>query len=144
MDSLQSLMGLTLLVCTVLNFQLAMALAVESVADGNTDMAAVNAVIDTVLVNLVTYLSLMGAWTAADSISTRGRGDHRAMGAVNALDCGEGGGNRQHDEDDDDAQTNVSVVPNGGGGGGGNDGNRTLFHRRRHRDDDGRTWRQQR
>ena len=68
MDSLQSSMGLTSLVCTVLNFQLAMALAVESVADGNTDMAAVNAVIDTVSVNLVTYLGLMGAWTAADSI----------------------------------------------------------------------------
>jgi hypothetical protein len=31
-------------------------------------MAAVNAVIDTVSVNLVTYLGLMGAWTAADSI----------------------------------------------------------------------------
>jgi hypothetical protein len=45
-----------------------MALAVESVADGNTDMAAVNAVIDTVSVNLVNYLGLMGAWTAADSI----------------------------------------------------------------------------
>ena len=68
MDSLQSLMGLTSLVCTVLNFQLAMALAVESVADGNTDMVAVNAVIDTVSVNLVTYLGLMGARTAADSI----------------------------------------------------------------------------
>jgi len=35
MDSLQSLMGLTSLVSTVLNFQLAMALVVESVADGN-------------------------------------------------------------------------------------------------------------
>ena len=68
MDSLQLSMGLTSLVCTVLNFQLAMALAVESVADGNTDMAAVNAVIDTVSVNLVTYLGLMGAWTAADSM----------------------------------------------------------------------------
>ena len=68
MDSLQSSKGLTSLVCTVLNFQLVMALAVESVADGNTDMAAVNAVIDTVSVNLVTYLGLMGAWTAADSI----------------------------------------------------------------------------
>ena len=68
MDSLQSSMGLTSLFCTVLNFQLAMALAVESVADGNTDMAAINAVIDTVSVNLVTYLGLMGAWTAADSI----------------------------------------------------------------------------
>ena len=45
MDSLQSSMGLTSLVCTILNFQLAMALTVESVADGNTDMAAVNAVI---------------------------------------------------------------------------------------------------
>ena len=33
MDSLQSLMGSTSLVCTILNFQLAMALAVESVAD---------------------------------------------------------------------------------------------------------------
>jgi hypothetical protein len=40
MDSLQSSMGLTSLFCTVLNFQLAMALAVESVADGNTDMDA--------------------------------------------------------------------------------------------------------
>ena len=59
MDSLQSSMGLTSLFCTVLNFQLAMALAVE---------AAVNAVIDTVSVNLVTYLGLMGAWTAADSM----------------------------------------------------------------------------
>ena len=68
MDSLQSLMGLTSLVCTILNFQLTMALAVESVADGNTDMAAINAVIDTVSVNLVTYLGLMGAWTAADSM----------------------------------------------------------------------------
>jgi hypothetical protein len=68
MDSLQSLMDLTSLVCTVLNFLLAMALAVESVADGNTDMAAVNAVIDTISVKLVTYLGLMGAWTAADSI----------------------------------------------------------------------------
>jgi hypothetical protein len=68
MDSLQSSMGLTSLVCTILNFQLAMALAIESVANGNTDMAAVNAVIDTVSVNLVTYLDLMGAWTAADSI----------------------------------------------------------------------------
>ena len=48
MDSLQSSMGLTSLVCTILNFQIAMALAVESVADGNTDMAAVNAVINTV------------------------------------------------------------------------------------------------
>ena len=97
MDSLQSSMGLTSLVCTVLNFQLVMALAVESVADGNTDMAAINAVIDTVSVNLVTYLSLMGAWTAADSIlfdipQHEGGGDHRAMGAVDALDCGEGGG----------------------------------------------------
>jgi hypothetical protein len=55
MDSLQSSMGLTSLVCTILNFQLAMALTVESVADGNTDMAAVNAVIDTA------YLGLMGA-----------------------------------------------------------------------------------
>ena len=46
-----------------------MALVVESVAaDGNTDMAAINAVIDTVSVNLVTYLGLMGAWTAADSM----------------------------------------------------------------------------
>ena len=45
-----------------------MALAVESVADGNTDMAVVNAVIDTVVMNLVTYLGLMGAWTAADSM----------------------------------------------------------------------------
>ena len=45
MDSLQSSKGLTSLVCTVLNFQLVMALAVESAADGNTDMAAVNAVI---------------------------------------------------------------------------------------------------
>ena len=45
-----------------------MALAVESVADGNTDMAADNAVINTVLMNLVTYLGLMGAWTAADSM----------------------------------------------------------------------------
>jgi hypothetical protein len=68
MDSLQSLMDLTSLVCTILNFLLAMALAVESVADGNTDMAAVNAVIDTISVKLVTYLGLMGAWTAADSI----------------------------------------------------------------------------
>ena len=55
-------------------------------------------------------------------------GDRRAMGAVDALDCGEGGGNRRHDEDDDDddAQTNVGVVPNGG-----DDGDRALFHRRR-------------
>jgi multisubunit Na+/H+ antiporter MnhF subunit len=68
MDSLQSSMGLTSLVCTILNFQLAMALAVESVADGNTDMAAVTAVIDTVVMNLVTYLGLMGAWTAANSM----------------------------------------------------------------------------
>ena len=68
MDSLQSSMGLTSLVCTVLNFQLVMALAVESVADGSNDMAAINAVMDTALVNLVTYLSLMGAWTAANSI----------------------------------------------------------------------------
>ncbi len=45
-----------------------MALAVESVANGNTDMATVNAVIDTVSVNLVTYLGLMGAWTAVNSI----------------------------------------------------------------------------
>ena len=68
MDSLQSSMGLTSLFCTVLNFQLAMALAVESVADGNTDMAAVNAVADTISMNLVTYLGLMGAWTTANSI----------------------------------------------------------------------------
>ncbi len=68
MDSLQSLMDLTSLVCTVLNFQLTMALADESVAEGNTDMATVNAIIDTVVMNLVTYLSLMGAWTAADSM----------------------------------------------------------------------------
>ncbi len=69
MDSLQTLMGLTLLVCIVLNFQLAMALFAESVAaNGNTDMTAVNAVVDTVLVILVTYLGLMGAWTTADSI----------------------------------------------------------------------------
>ena len=68
MDSLQSLMGLMSLVCTILNFQLVIALAVESVADGNTDMAAVNAVIDTVSMNLVTYLGLMGAWTTANSI----------------------------------------------------------------------------
>jgi len=68
MDSLQSLTGLTSLICTVLNFQLAMALAVESVADGNTDMAAINAVIDTVVMNLVTYLGLMGAWTTADTM----------------------------------------------------------------------------
>ena len=61
-------MGLMSLVCTVLNFQLAMALAVESVADGNTDMAAVTAVIDTDMMNLVTYLGLMGAWTAANSM----------------------------------------------------------------------------
>ena len=78
MDSLQSLMDLTSLVCTVLNFLLAMALAVESVADGNTDMAAVNAVIDTVSVNLVTYLGLMGALNgplptaiSSTSLSTR-------------------------------------------------------------------------
>jgi len=69
MDSLQSLMDLTSLVCTVLNFQLAMALVVESVAvDGNTDMTAVNAVADTISMNLVTYLGLMGAWTTANSI----------------------------------------------------------------------------
>ncbi len=68
MDSLQSLMGSTSLVCTILNFQLAMALAVKSVADGNTDMAAINSVIDAVAVNLTTFLGLMGAWTAADSI----------------------------------------------------------------------------
>ena len=69
MDSLQSLMDLTSLVCTVLNFQLAMALVVESVAaDGNTDMTAVNAVVDTISMNLVTYLGLMGAWTTANSI----------------------------------------------------------------------------
>ena len=68
MDSLQSLMGSTSLVCTILNFQLAMALAVESVADGNTDMAAVNSVIDAVAMNLTTFLGLMGAWTAADSM----------------------------------------------------------------------------
>ena len=68
MDSLQSSMGLTSLFCTVLNFQLTMALAVESVADGNTDMAAVNSVIDAVAKNLTTFLGLMGAWTAADSM----------------------------------------------------------------------------
>jgi hypothetical protein len=45
-----------------------MALAVESVADGNTDMAVVNAVINTVVMNSVTYLGLMEAWTAADSM----------------------------------------------------------------------------
>ncbi len=44
----------------------AMALTVKSVADGNTDMAANNAVINTVLMNLVTYLGLMGAWTTAN------------------------------------------------------------------------------
>ncbi len=37
-------------------------------ADGNTDMAAVNAVIDAVAMNLTTFLGLMGAWTAADSM----------------------------------------------------------------------------
>ena len=69
MDSLQLSMGLTLLVCTILNFQLAMTLVVESVAaNGNIDMTAVNAVADTVSVNLVTYLGLMGAWTTANSI----------------------------------------------------------------------------
>ena len=52
MDSLQLLKGLTLLVCTILNFQLAMTLAVESVDNGNTDMASVNAVIDAVAMNL--------------------------------------------------------------------------------------------
>ena len=31
-------------------------------------MTAVNVVVDTVSVNLVTYLGLMGAWTAANSI----------------------------------------------------------------------------
>ena len=68
MDSLQSLMGSASLVCIILNFQLAMALAVESVADGNTDMATVNSVIDAVAMNLTTFLCLMGAWTAADSM----------------------------------------------------------------------------
>ncbi len=43
-----------------------MALTVKSVADSNTDMATNNAVIITVLMNLVTYLGLMGAWTAAN------------------------------------------------------------------------------
>jgi hypothetical protein len=74
MDSLQSSMGLTSLVCTVLNFQLAMALAVESVANGNTDMAAVNAVIDTVSVNLVTYLGL----TRRGGRSSRDGGSRRS------------------------------------------------------------------
>ncbi len=45
-----------------------MALAVESVDDGNTDMAAINSVIDAVAMNLTTFLGLMGAWTAADSV----------------------------------------------------------------------------
>ena len=68
MDSLQSLMGSTSLVCTILNFQLAMALAVENVANGNTDMAAVNSVINAVAMNLTTFLGLMGAWTTADNM----------------------------------------------------------------------------
>ncbi len=69
-------------------------------------------------------------------------GDRHAMGAVDALDCGEGG-DRRHDEDNDDAQTNVGVVPNGGGG-VGNDCDRAFFHRRRRRDGNGRTRRRRR
>ena len=61
-------MGSTSLVCTILNFQLVMALAVESVVDGNTDMAAINAVIGAIAMNLTTFLGLMGAWTAANSM----------------------------------------------------------------------------
>ena len=149
MDSLQSSMGLTSLVCTVLNFQLAMALAVESVADGNTDMATVNAVIDTFVMNLVTYLGLMGAWTAADSIlfdipQHEEGGDIVARWGQSTLSTAVRGGNRRHDEDGDDAKTNVGVVPNSGGGGGGDNGDRTLFHRRRHRNDDRRTRRRRR
>jgi hypothetical protein len=54
-----------------------MALAVESMADGNTDMAAVNAVIDAVAMNLTTFLGLMGAWTARTATES---GWRRAFG----------------------------------------------------------------